>query len=106
MSHVLLDFEKKALDFKLQVTDSPLSYLHQQHSRQSETALSIYIPYPILKKWHEPIGIKDERGNELNYIDLLQIPLYIFFFFLHELLNPRWNNYLTSCNRLDHQIAP
>lgn len=71
MSHVLLDFEKKALDFKFQVTDSPLSYIHQQHSRQSEIALSIYIPYPILKKWHELVGIKDERGNELNYIDLL-----------------------------------
>ena len=71
MSHVLLDFKKKALDFKLQVTDSPLSYIHQQHSRQAEIALSIYIPYPILKKWHELVGIKDERGNELNYIDLL-----------------------------------
>ena len=27
------------------------------------------------------------------------------FLFLHEPLNPSWNNYLRSCNRLDHQIA-
>lgn len=71
MSDFLLQSEKKALDFKLKVTESPLSYIKQQHSIEFEIALSIYIPYPILMKWHELIGIKDKRGNELNYIDLL-----------------------------------
>lgn len=71
MSDVLLDFEKKSLEFQLKVTESPLSYIKQQCVQESRIALAIYIPYPILMKWHELVGIKDERGNELNYIDLL-----------------------------------
>ena len=72
MSHILLDFEKKALDFKLKITESALPFINQQRSVESEiVALSIYIPYPILMKWHELVGIKDDRGYELDYVDLL-----------------------------------
>ena len=73
MSDVLLNFEKEALGCKLKargglkVTESPLFYINQQRSLESEIALSIYIPYPILMKWHELVGMKDERGNEFNY---------------------------------------
>ena len=70
MSDVLLNFEKEALGCKLKVTESPLSYINQQRSLESEVSLSIYIPYPILMKWHELVRMKDERGNEFNYIDL------------------------------------
>ena len=71
MSDVLLNFEKEGLGCKLKVTESPLSYIIQQRSLESEIALSIYIPYPVLMKWHELVGIKDQRRNELNYIDPL-----------------------------------
>ena len=71
MSDVLLDFEKKSLEFQLKVTESPLSYIKQQCVQESRIALAIYIPYPILMKWHELVGIKDERGNELNYTYLV-----------------------------------
>ena len=49
---------------------SPLAYVNQQHSLKSEIALSICIPDPILK-WHKLVGIKDNGGNELHYIDFL-----------------------------------
>ena len=67
MSFVLLNFEKEALGRKLKVTESPLSYINQQRRLESEIALSIYMPYPILMKWHELVEMKDERGNEFNY---------------------------------------
>ena len=66
------DFEKKALDFKLKITEFPLPFINPQRSLESViAALSIYIPYPILMKWHELVGIKDDRGSELDYVDLL-----------------------------------
>ena len=71
MSFLLLNFEKEALGCKLKVTEFPLSYINQHRRLESEIALSIYMPYPILMKCHELVGMKDERGNEFNYIDLL-----------------------------------
>ena len=41
MSDVLLNFEKEALGCKLKVTESPLSYINQQRSLESEVSLSI-----------------------------------------------------------------
>ena len=75
MSDVLLNFEKEALGCKLKVTESPLSYINQKRRLESEIYLSIYIPYPILMKWHELVRMKDERGNEFNYIDLLNFSI-------------------------------
>ena len=46
MCDILLDFE---LNFKLKVTESPLSYTSQLHRLESETTLSIYIPYYMAK---------------------------------------------------------
>ena len=46
MCDILLDFE---LNFKLKVTESPLSYTSQLHRLESETAVSIYIPYYMAK---------------------------------------------------------
>ena len=63
--------KNEALGCKLKVTESPMFYINQQRRLESEIALSIYMPYPILMKWHELVGMKDERGNELNYINLL-----------------------------------
>ena len=59
MSDVLLDFEKKSLEFQLKVTESPLSYIKQQCVQESRIALAIYIPYPILMKWHSILGLKE-----------------------------------------------
>lgn len=39
MSDVLLDFEKKSLEFQLKVTESPLSYIKQQCVQESRIAL-------------------------------------------------------------------
>ena len=71
MSYILLDFEKKALDFKLKIIEPFLPFINQQGSLESEIAVpSIYIPYPTLMKWHELVGMKDDRGTELDYVDL------------------------------------
>jgi hypothetical protein len=71
MSDILLDFEKNSLEFQLKVTESPLCYVRQQCVAASQIALAIYIPYPILLKWHTLVGMKDDKGKKLDYIDLL-----------------------------------
>ena len=73
MSDCLLEYEKQNLDFKLSITVPPLSYIHQQHIAEKFTiALATDIPYPVLKLWHGLAGsCKDERGNLVDYIDLL-----------------------------------
>ena len=63
MPDALLDLQKNALQLTLSLR-SPLSYINQQHNLESEIALSIYIPDPILMKGHEIVGIKDNDGNE------------------------------------------
>ena len=75
MSDVLLDLKKEStsVDFKLKVSESPFPYINQQRSLESEIAPSLYILYPILLKRHELVGIKDNRRNELDYSDLLNI---------------------------------
>ena len=80
MSDVSLNFEKEALGCKLKVTESPLSHINQERSLESEIALSIYIPYPILMKWYELVGMKDERGMSLTTLTFL-----IFGFLVHGL---------------------
>ena len=53
------------------VTECPClkSALNQQCSLESEIAPWICTPHPILIEWYELFGIL--RGNELDYIDLL-----------------------------------
>lgn len=70
MSDSFLEFEKKAIDFKLKVAEPPLSYIMQSDVDEFAIALTRYIAYPILMKWHELVGMKDDQGNTINYIEL------------------------------------
>jgi hypothetical protein len=70
MSDYLLEHEKKALNCQLKVTEYPLSYKNQ-HVDHCAIALAIDIPYPILIKWYELVGTKDEQEKPLDFVDLL-----------------------------------
>ena len=71
MSDYLLQSEKKSLDSKLKVTNSSLNYINQPQVDDSDIALAVAIPYPVLMKWHGLVGTKDDEGNTLDYITLL-----------------------------------
>ena len=38
-----------------------------------DIALARYIPYTILMKWHQLVGVKDDKINELDLIDYLNL---------------------------------
>ena len=71
MSDYLLQSEQKRLDNKLKVPDSSFSYINQSHVNDSDIAVAVDIPYPVLMKWHGLVGTKDDEGNTLDYITLL-----------------------------------
>ena len=71
MSDYLLQSEKKSLDSKLKVTNSSLNYINQPQVDDSDIALAVDISYPVLMKWHGLVGTKDDEGNTLDYITLL-----------------------------------
>lgn len=72
MSDVLLQSEMKSLGLKLKVTDSSLSYINQANVEDSDIALAVDIPYPVLINWHSLVGKKKDQGDTLDYITLLK----------------------------------
>lgn len=62
----------KRNDFKLKKSHwITLSYINQQCSLESEIAPWKCTPHPVLLEWYELVGLKGSKGNELDYIDLL-----------------------------------
>ncbi len=71
MSTQMNDYEKKKLAFRLNVTEPPFEYLSKGCVDKFSIALAIEIPFPLLFLWYNVVGLKDHRGDTIDYIDLL-----------------------------------
>ena len=63
MSDVLSEYKSKSYQWKITITDPPLTYLMKQGISRFEIALAVKIPYPLLQIWHQKVG------DGYDYID-------------------------------------
>lgn len=71
MSSFLSEVEKPKIDQKLNVVNSPLSYIRQQNVDRFAIDLALEISYPLLQLWYSTVDKKDDQGNSPDYLDLL-----------------------------------
>lgn len=71
MSSFLSEVEKQKIDQKLNVVNSPLSYIRQQNVDRFAIDLALEISYPLLQLWYSTVDKKDDQGNSPDYLDLL-----------------------------------
>ena len=63
MSDVLSEYKSKSYQWKITITDPPLTYLMKQGISRFEIALAVKISYPLLQIWHQKVG------DGYDYID-------------------------------------
>jgi hypothetical protein len=59
----LSDLEVKKFDYKLNITNPPLSNISQENVDRFAIALCFKIPYPLLDFWHRMAGKMDSKGD-------------------------------------------
>ena len=71
MSDLLNDREQRKVDAKLRISSPGKNYRSRQDVDESQIALSIEVPYYLLKEWHGKVDKSDPEAGSHNYISLV-----------------------------------
>ena len=70
MSDLLSDHERRKNDAKLRIASPPKKYRNRKNVNKTKVALSIEIPYFLLKEWHGKVNKSDPEATTPDYISL------------------------------------
>ena len=71
MSDLLSDREQQKVGAKLRISSPVKKYRSRQDVDESQIALSIEVPYYLLKEWHGKVDKSDPEASGPNYISLV-----------------------------------
>ena len=71
MCDLFSECEQRKVDAKLQISSPTKNYCSRQDVDESQIALSIEIPYYLLKNWHGKVDKSDPEATTHDYISLV-----------------------------------
>ena len=71
MSDLFSEREQRKVDAKLRISSPAKNYRSRQDVDESQIALSIEIPYYLLKEWHGKVEKSDPEATTPDYISLV-----------------------------------